>query len=254
MIHHLLQETIAPHPALRAQVRSSALRWQPIGSLRSLYGRFGKEPAPRLLAHAEALADYGLIGDCHACSHSPRQLLIAGDDAYQRFDLPDAALRENLRVDFSTEHLQSGDLLRVGCDVVLWLTFHCEPCSLLERRCPGTINIIGQHRGILARVLRGGALRIDDEISLARSGIPAMSNDWRTRVLNVARAVPVGHYIVYRQLAEMAGVDTAYCRAFPKLLSKLPVDVSSRIRSGASSLPGSKWSGAELFDVSAFFS
>jgi O6-methylguanine-DNA--protein-cysteine methyltransferase len=87
------------------------------------------------------------------------------------------------------------------------------------------------------------------EISLARASLPAMSDDWQTRVLGVARAVPAGHYIVYRQLAEMAGVASAYCRAFPRVLSRLPVDISSRIVGAANDLPGPRWSGAELFDV-----
>lgn len=201
----------------------------------------------------ETMVNYGIVGDRHACPHSPRQLLIAGDVAYERFRLPEAILRENLRIDFSTANLGSGDLLRLGSEVVLWLTFHCEPCSLLERRHPGIVKTIGTHRGILARVLRGGMFRVGDEVSLARSCLPAMSDDWQTRVVTVACAVPADHYIVYRQLAEMAGVANAYCRAFPKILSRLPVDVASRVVSAASAIPGPRWNGAELFDVAHQF-
>ncbi|MCZ8073931.1 MAG: MOSC domain-containing protein [Paucibacter sp.] len=197
----------------------------------------------------QAMANYGIVGDRHACPHSPRQLLIGGSPAYERFGLADATLRENLRVDFSTADLRSGDLLRLGSEVVLWLTFHCEPCSLLERRQPGIVKTIGKHRGMLARVLRGGTVGLGDGISLTRASVPAISEDWQTRVIGVARAVPAGHFIVYRQLAEMAGVANAYCRAFPKLLSRLPVDVSSRVIGAARSLPGPLWNGAELFDV-----
>lgn len=253
MSQNVLRQTENPCSTPHPPAQGPIFHWRPIGSLRGLYSRIGKEPAPRLLSHTEVLADYGLIGDRHACPHSPRQLLIAGDDAYQRFDLCDAALRENLRVDFPTEHLRSGDLIRIGREAVLWLTFQCEPCNSLERRCPGAIKSIGQRRGMLARVLRSGKLQVGDQISVAHSSIPAMSDDWQARVLRVASAVPAGHYIMYRQLAEMAGVATAYCRAFPKVLSMLPVDVSSRIRSGTSPLPGPRWRGAELFDVSEYF-
>lgn len=197
----------------------------------------------------ETMSNYGIVGDRHACPHSPRQLLIAGDPSYERFGLTDTTLRENVRIDFSTADLRSGDLLCVGPEVVLWLTFHCEPCSLLERRYPGVVKNIGKHRGMLARVLRGGSFSVGDEISLARGLLPAMSDDWQTRVLGVACAVPAGHYIVYRQLAEIAGVANAYCRAFPRILSRLPSDVSSRVIGAANALPGPRWSGAELFDV-----
>lgn len=223
--------------------------WKAIGSVRAVYSRVAQEPEPRRLLRVDTIGDYGIVGDRHACLHSPRQLLIAGDAAYDRFGLPEAVLRENLRIDFSTTDLRSGDLLRLGADVVLWLTFHCEPCGLLERRHPGTIKTIGTHRGMLARVLRGGTFGMGDKVSLARASLPAMSDDWQARVLGVACAVPAGHYIVYRQLAEMAGVANAYCRAFPRLLSRLPVDVSSRIVGVANALPGPRWSGVELFNM-----
>lgn len=250
MIQGLLLQTSS---RTKGQQARSDPSWQTIGSVQAAYSRAPKEPEPRRLLKVDTMANYGIVGDRHACPHSPRQLLIAGDLAYERFRLLEATLRENLRIDFSTADLRSGDLLRLGSEVVLWLTFHCEPCSLLERRHPGTVKTIGKHRGILARVLRGGVFSVGDEVSLARSLLPAMSDDWQTRVLGVACAVPADHYIAYRQLAEMAGVANAYCRAFPKVLSKLPVDVSSRVISAASSLPGPRWSGAELFDVTHHF-
>jgi MOSC domain-containing protein YiiM len=246
MIQGLLLNT--SHSTRREPPQGSQ-SWQPIGPVQAAYSRVAKEAEPRHLTRVETMANYGIVGDRHACPHSPRQLLIAGDPGYERFGLADTTLRENVRIDFSTADLRSGDLLRLGAEVVLWLTFHCEPCSLLERRHPGVVKRIGTHRGMLARVLRGGSFSVGDEISLARASLPAMSDDWQTRVLGVARAVPAGHYIVYRQLAEMAGVASAYCRAFPRVLSRLPVDISSRIVGAANDLPGPRWSGAELFDV-----
>ena len=250
MIQGLLLQT---SNRISSQTPRSGPCWQPIGSAQALYTRVAREAEPRSLPRVNTIPGYGIVGDRHACPHSPRQLLIAGDTAYEKFGLREATLCENVRIDFPTADLRSGDLLRIGSDVVLWLTFHCEPCSLLDRRCPGTIKTIGKHRGMLARVLSGGTFGIGDKVSLARSSLPAMSDDWQARVHAVACAVPVGQYITYRQLAEMAGVAKAYCRAFPKLLSRLPVDVSSRVISASSALPGPRWSGAELFDVAHHF-
>lgn len=221
--------------------------WQGLGSLQALYLRDGKEPAPRPVMSVQAIAGLGLAGDRHASPRSPRQLLLAGDCAYQRWNLPPAALRENLRVDFSTGQLASGDLLRVGSDAVLWMTFLCEPCGLLERRCPGTLKTIGAQRGMLARVLRAGPIRAGDEIAVRRAGAPVFSDDWAERVLQVARAVPEGHSISYRQLAEMAGVHTAYCRAFSRVLARLPAAVAHRVGSEAQ-MTAATWSGAGFFD------
>lgn len=244
---------LQPYYNSRSQEFKGDPNWEFVGSVQAIYSRVAKEPEPRRLPRVDAMANYGIVGDRHACPHSPRQLLIAGDVAYDRFGLHEAGLRENLRVDFSTTDLRSGNLLRIGSDVVLWLTFHCEPCTLLERRHPGTVKTIGKHRGMLARVLCGGSVCVGDEVALARASLPPISDDWQARVLSVACAIPAGYYIVYRQLAEMAGVANAYCRAFPKVLSKLPIEISSRVVKAANSLPGPRWDGAELFDVSHHF-
>ena len=221
--------------------------WQPLGSLEALYLRLDAERAPRPVAAAQAVAGHGLAGDRHACALSPRQLLLAASDAYRHWQLPPMALRENLRVDFPTSGLRSGDLLRVGGEVVLWLTFQCEPCSLLERHCPGTLKTIGAERGMLARVLRGGELRAGDTVAISRARAPVLSEDWRERVLQVAQAVPEGCWISYGQLALMAGVQASYCRAFPRVLSRLPAAVSSRIGKAAEAAGAPTWSGAGRF-------
>ncbi|MEG2881294.1 MAG: hypothetical protein RR928_24825, partial [Comamonas sp.] len=240
---------ISPVSTLSAGTPGSLEAWQALGSLDSLYIRAGKEPAPRPVTTVQAIADFGLAGDRHASPLSPRQLLLAGSPAYQRWGLPCAALRENLRVDFSTSQLASGDLLRIGSEVVLWITFVCEPCNLLERRCPGTLRTIGADRGILARVLRGGELRQGDVIGVRRAAAPLFSDDWQQRVLHVARAVPEGFWLSHRQLAQMAGVHTAYCRAFPRVLARLPADMARRVGSGAGMGAALPWSGAGLFDA-----
>ncbi|MCD2514576.1 MOSC domain-containing protein [Comamonas endophytica] len=236
-------------PSPHGSIRSLDVTWQPLGTLESLYIRVGKETAPRRVTHAQAIAGHGLAGDRHASPLSPRQLLVAGSVAYGHWGLPPASLRENLLVDFSSEQLGSGDLVRVGNEVILWMTFLCEPCGLLERRCPGTLKTIGAHRGMLARVLRGGEMRLGDSIAVRRAVAPAFSNDWQERVLDVARAVPENAWIGYRQLAQMAGVHTAYCRAFPRVLSRLPAAMAGRVGRDAQQAGVPPWSGLGLFDL-----
>lgn len=233
--------------ALPAALGRREAPWQPLGSLESLHVRVGKEAAPRPVTTAVAIAGYGLAGDRHASPLSPRQLLLAGSAAYARWGLAPASLRENLRVDFSTGLLGSGDLVRVGDEVILWITFVCEPCGLLERRCPGTLKTIGAQRGLLARVVRGGALRQGDAISVRRACAPAFSDAWQERVLQVVRAVPEHAWIGHRQLAQMAGVHTAYCRAFPRVLSRLPEAMAGRVGRQAQRAGVPQWSGAGFF-------
>ncbi|WP_367185426.1 MOSC domain-containing protein [Hydrogenophaga sp.] len=246
----MISDTTDPEFSTFADIRRPT-RWRSIGSLIGIYVRLAHEPAPRPVSCIQAIAGYGLAGDRHASPQSPRQLLIAGEVAYQRWALPDAALRENLLVDFSTECLQSGDLVHIGNEVIIWMTFNCEPCSLLERRCPGTLKTIGGLRGMLARVVRGGQIQRGDTIQVYRSSIPPISDDWQSRVLQVARTVPEGHRISFRQLADLAGVPSAYCRAFPRVLSRLPATLANRVASNASASTAKLWTGNELFDVRA---
>lgn len=92
-------------------------------------------------------------------------------------------------------------------------------------------------------------MRDGDRVSLTSSPIPAMSNEWQTRILRVARAIPPRHYIVYRQLAELAGVANSYCRAFPKVLARLPAEIGGRVLSASAVTSERLWDGVDLFDT-----
>lgn len=240
---------LAPKNFDSAVLTDSPHLWQTLGTVQALSIRDFCASEPCKVPEVRAISNVGLEGDRHANPVSPRQLLLAEASAYRELDLPPSTLRENLLIDFPTEALMSGDLLRVGADVVLWLTFQCEPCSLLERRKAGVVKAIGNRRGMLARIVRGGSIQVGDVIASVRSTIPMMSNDWKERVLQVVQSVPAGKVIQYRQLAELAGVATAYCRAFPRVLSKLPVEVARRAQAGRHFSQEEQWSGAELFNV-----
>lgn len=226
--------------------------WRKLGTLKALHIRPQDSKAPLRIKQVRAIAHVGLERDRHADPTSPRQLLIAGSLVYQELNLSATVLRENLLLDFPTEQLASGDLLRIGTDVVLWLTFQCESCNHLERHQPGVVKALGNRRGMLARVVSGGMIKEGDRVQSTRSLIPPISNDWKERVLAVMRAVPPGYVIEYRQLAELAGVAKAYCRAFPRVLSKLPPEVASRAQAGGLPKDATKWQASELFDVQPY--
>lgn len=226
---------------------------QAIGYLAVAYQREAKQSSPRSVKQIEAVANFGLIGDQHAAGHSPRQVLIAGQSAYDSFGLPSATLRENLLITGSTVDLASGDVLQVGEDVQIWLTFACEPCSLLDRRSPGIMRAIGRHRGMLGRVIRGGLIREGDIVTRARAVLPKISEDWRARVRMVVCAIPSNRRVTYGHLAELAGVPKAYCRAFPRLLAQLPYEVACRVEAASKVLTAQLWNGEELFGPGSAF-
>lgn len=143
----------------------------------------------------------GLDSDVHADPLSPRQLLLASAEVYDAFSLPPHALHENLLVDFDTAQLVSGTVLQVGDAVQLRLMFQCEACGQLDTQQPGLSRRLGMRRGMLARVLAGGAIQRGDRVKdLGMQHLP-WSDDWRERIAQVLNAVPPGCVIEYKHLA-----------------------------------------------------
>ena len=186
------------------------------------------------------------MGDVQSDALSPRQLLVAGTPAYERLGLPANALRENLLLDLDSATLASGQLLAVGPDAVIQLTFACEPCGRLNLRQDRLSRGIGNQRGMLARVLQGGRFAIGDPVRLLADTRPAWPDDWRARVEAVLLRVPPGMVVEYRQLALLAGVALTYCRVFPRVARALGLPHKAVPLRSPCPLP--RWEGAGLFD------
>jgi hypothetical protein len=194
------------------------------------------------------IAGVGISDDVHADALSPRQLLLASSAVYDDFDLPPHALRENLLLDLDTACLGSGTVLQVGGQVRLRMMFQCEACGQLDRVAPRLAQRIGNRRGVLARVLRGGMIHTGDPVRALGVLEPAWSDDWRERVQRVLDALPAGWVIEYRHLARLAGIQSSYCRAFPRLLARLGDRYAAKAVPAHSALALPRWEGAGLFE------
>lgn len=192
-----------------------------LGSVLAIAVRGAGADAPARLDRVQALQGRGLVGDVHADPRSPRQVLLAGAPAYEALALAPQALRENLLLDVDTAGMASGTVLRIGSEASLLLSFQCEACGSLDAQVPGLARAIGPRRGVLARVLAGGAIRVGDPVVMHDGRGPSLSENWRERVAQVLEAVPPGQVIAYADLARVAGVQSSYCRAFPRLLARL---------------------------------
>jgi MOSC domain-containing protein YiiM len=221
-----------------------------IGYVAALATRAPGARTPAAASSALALAGHGLAGDKHADALSPRQVLLASAAAYTDLSLPAHALGENLLVDVDTAALVSGMVLQVGNTVLLRLMFQCEACGYVDAWQAGVAARIGRRRGILARVLAGGTIHPGDRIVDVGRALPAWDDDWRARVAQVLRAVPNGMVVTYAQLARLAGVQSTYCRAFPRLLRAQGLAdkaVSAQAVAGLRC-----WDGAGLFGDDAY--
>lgn len=199
--------------------------------------------------HVRALDGLGFEGDVHAAALSPRQLLLADASVYEDFSLPAHALGENLLLDIDTASLQSGAVLAIGDAVRLRLMFQCEACGQLDAVQQGLARRLGPRRGILARVLSGGIIRRGDAVRELGVQHPAWSDDWRERVRRVLDAVPPGMVIEYRQLARLAGIQSSYCRALPRLLASFGQQYVWRAVTAKAGGTAQRWEGAGLFET-----
>lgn len=195
------------------------------------------------------MAGAGILDDVHADPFSPRQLLLAGTAVYEELALPPHSLRENLLLDLDTSRLASGTVLQVGDQVRLRMMFQCEACGQLDTVQPRLAQRIGNRRGMLARVLAGGVIHVGDPVCDLGVLAPAWHEDWRERVRAVLDATPEGSVIEYRHLARLAGIQSSYCRAFPRLVAKLGPGYAAKAVSAQSAVALPRWEGAGLFDM-----
>jgi hypothetical protein len=219
-----------------------------IGRIEALALRSSLAAPPGRVERVRAIAYHGLEGDVHADPLSPRQLLLAGTDAYDAFALPPHALRENLLVDVDTSRLASGTVLQIGDGVLLRLMFQCEACGHLDAHQAGLSTRIGTRRGMLARVLRGGDIRTGDRIRTVGAPLPAWSDDWRERIVHVLDTLPPASVITYKRLAQLAGVASSYCRAFPGMIARLGPRYAGKAVPSQSDIALPRWDGHGLFD------
>ena len=114
-----------------------------------------------------ALTGTGLEGDRHAAPDNDRQILVMDKEVLDAFDLKPGNVRENVTVSGVSIHkLSPGQRLRLGSDVVLEVTGHCEPCARMDEIRLGLRESLDMQRGMLTRVLQGGVLIIGDQVKV----------------------------------------------------------------------------------------
>ncbi|MBD8723751.1 MOSC domain-containing protein [Oxalobacteraceae sp. CFBP 13708] len=195
------------------------------------------------------MAGAGIDGDRHRDPASPRQLLLASSATYADLNLAPHALRENLLLDTPIDALPSGTVLQIGDQAQVRLMFACEACSRLDLHGAHVAARIGARRGVLARVVQGGAICTGDTVRDLGPLLSAWSDDWHERVAQVIDAMPRDTLIDYALLARLAGIQSTYCRAFPRFLASLGPAYAARAVPARTISPLPRWDGRGLFDA-----
>jgi MOSC domain-containing protein YiiM len=148
-----------------------------VGRLEWIGLRTQKRVPPAAVNHAEVLADHGIVGDHRtARPGSQRQVTLIQQEHLTAVAalLGCAAIspvltRRNLVVSginllaLHDQQFEIGGVLFEGTGL-------CEPCSRMETNLgAGGYNAMRGHGGITSRVLRGGVIRLGDDVTFAAS-------------------------------------------------------------------------------------
>jgi MOSC domain-containing protein YiiM len=113
----------------------------------------------------------GVVDDKHFGKTPERAILISSLTSYElvrreiNVDMPVGYLGENILVDIHVYHLPVGTRLRIGT-AVLEITQNCTLCkhlAALDKRIP---KLLRNDRGIFAKTVKEGKIRIGDAITL----------------------------------------------------------------------------------------
>src|SRR5689334_9206601 len=112
------------------------------------------------------LEGLGIEGDRHRKPGGSRQVLLMSEENCDAFGLAPGEVRENIVTrGLDLQALPAGTRLEIG-GAALEITKDCEPCSFIDGLRPGLREKMVGRRGMLARVIRSGEIRVGDEIVL----------------------------------------------------------------------------------------
>src|SRR5262249_14155416 len=125
------------------------------------------------LAVASLLANSGIDGCAHARpGGGKRQILLVDVETLEATELAPGAIRENITTQgINVNGLALGQRLRIG-GALVEVSAVCTPCDQLEKVRPGLRRELYGRRGMLCRVIEGGAVRPGDPIERVTSASP----------------------------------------------------------------------------------
>ena len=137
-----------------------------------------EEKGTRKEAVAEGLfkEGYGMIGDAHADSSTHRQVSLLAMESIDKmrelgFDLGPGDFAENLTTEgLEVASLPVGTQISIGEDILLEVTQIGKECHSGCAIFRQTGKCIMPKEGVFARVLRGGSVRVGDQIVVEKNG------------------------------------------------------------------------------------
>jgi MOSC domain-containing protein YiiM len=143
------------------------------GSIVSIQLCVGHRDPMKTVESANMREGFGIEGDRHAVSEgvrTARQVLLIDQETLERLGLSRGQVRENVTTSGIDLHsLQPGQCLALGEEAVVEITGHCAPCGRMDEIRDGLREVLEGQRGMLATVLRGGAIAVGHPVSVRES-------------------------------------------------------------------------------------
>ena len=116
---------------------------------------------------AELVEGLGIRGDRHAIAESTRQILLIEEETLEALKLSAGQVKENVTtLGLKLMSLERGQRIQVGESALLEITKACTPCGRMDEIRSGLQSELAGRRGILAKALRGGVIKVGDTIKL----------------------------------------------------------------------------------------
>ena len=143
-----------------------------VGHVLKLYITVKGEPS-RVLQKQLRLDHEGVIDDKFHGKGLERSVLIASEYSYNiakdnHVSINDGVLGENILIDYNLYHLIPGDQFAIG-EVIFEITQNCTLCKGLSSVDSKLPKLLKNDRGIFAKVLHSGTIKIGDTIKLQQN-------------------------------------------------------------------------------------
>ena len=140
----------------------------PQGTITNLHIARVKGTPSDPVQEANAISGLGLEGDRSAYEGNLRQVLFVDKEILDGAGLAPGQVKENITVTgLNVAETKLGQVFTIGDSITLEAVGDCEACSKMDAIRLGLKDQLQGKRGMLAKVINGGSIKIGDSITVA---------------------------------------------------------------------------------------
>ncbi len=139
----------------------------PQGTITNLHIARVKGTPSDPVQEANAISGLGLQGDRSAYEGNLRQVLFVDKEILDGAGLAPGQVKENITVTgLNVAETKPGQVFTIGDSITLEAVGDCEACSKMDAIRLGLKDQLQGKRGMLAKVINGGSIKIGDSITV----------------------------------------------------------------------------------------